>query len=281
MNKSVTLLLIAILGFHFPTVSQDFSVLNNLPPTLEVDATEFNTVKKYYFQVDSLQNRLIIQDVRSSKNGLIHYYQWLYEIPLSSLSSASFRVAKNHFNQARLEITTPDNAITTYKFIDSKVSNINTSSRIVLGDWSNDTPVESELTSMIALISENFSTGNSEVVDLTRLKKPRPSLFRSIEKSTSKTYRDLSATDSFISFSKNKTFKPIIKEIKKLMKSKKSRLPIPVFVYTDDDGAFESIYIHHNLTDAESLNLSKYTDLVINKTVKQKSAAKYVFLLKN
>ena len=123
--------------------------------------------------------------------------------------------------------------------------------------------------------------GNSEVVDLTRLKKPRPSLFRSIEKSTSKTYRDLSATDSFISFSKNKTFKPIIKEIKKLMKSKKSRLPIPVFVYTDDDGAFESIYIHHNLTDAESLNLSKYTDLVINKTVKQKSAAKYVFLLKN
>ena len=106
MRKIIILVLIisSTLNLNLLRGQNSILKLNNLPTTIEVKAPEFNTEKKYFFKIDKFQNNLIIQDLRKSKKGEIHFYQWMYEIPLKHLNSESFKISKDIDNNNEISI---------------------------------------------------------------------------------------------------------------------------------------------------------------------------------
>ena len=89
---STLLIVLLLFNLEYGCAQSAFYSLDDMPNTIEVNEPEFNTEKKYSFRVDTIKNKLYIQDIRLSAEGKSHFYQWLYEIPLKHLNSSSFKV---------------------------------------------------------------------------------------------------------------------------------------------------------------------------------------------
>lgn len=106
---------------------------------MEVRAHDFIIKKAYAFDVDTVKNNLFIQDRRLSATGDIHFYQFLYEIPIDHFDSESFSVRKKTTNPETIVLciktTGKQNSIITDMFQDNNVSSIPASSGLTLGEW--------------------------------------------------------------------------------------------------------------------------------------------------
>jgi len=289
MKKEFTLILSIFILLNINTLRGQniFKNLNNLPTTIEVKAPEFNTVTKYFIKIDKTKKTLFIQDVRKSKNGKIHFYQWLYEIPLSRLGSDSFRVSKDADNKLRILIKTADksNSILYYMFQDSKVSSIMAVNVIGLGKWPYSKSLFDKLSKIINSISNSLP---KKPAVLTSNKSQSKQVYfkyiaNNVIRHNALLNKDLSFWDGYY-FSQiiNKKgmnlYPQIIRRIKSALKKQNInyKYPTPIIIYTDKKGAVESIFIVNKPTD-------KYCKIDIRKVKPLKAKnnpTKYLFLLK-
>ena len=253
MRKKITLLLTIVLLSINSIESQDMlQNLNNLPTTIEVRAPEFNTEIKYFFKIDTSKNNLIIQDIRKSKEGKIHYYQWLYEIPINQLGPESFKASRDSDNEIKLTVETTKNANTImfYMFQDKKVSSIMAVNGIQLGKWAYSDSLFNKINNAVKSISDCLTkTGSS-----SNESKQTSGKFKYIAKNVT----SVNATmDDDLSIGNGYYFEQIINEnnmnlCNKVVKRIKSNLkkqnidyqnPLPVIIYTSKEGDIESIFI--------------------------------------
>ncbi len=275
----IPLIITSVLNLSLLRGQNSILKLNNLPTTIEVKAPEFNTEKKYFFKIDKFQNNLIIQDLRRSKNGEIHYYQWMYEIPLEHLTTKSLKISKDIDNEISIKVSAP-NSIMSYMFQDGKVSSIMKVSAISLGKWTYSDSIYDELVKKINSISASFSKQISTSKGNNNLQ----SKFKYIAENVT----SLNATmDDDLSIGNGYYFKQtpvklnskIAKYIKKALKQQNINYiyPIPIIVYYSKEGIIESIYIGNKpydklcQIDLNKLNSSRKENL--------KNPTKFLFLL--
>ena len=282
MREKIKLIfaLIFIININF-LFGQDFQILNNLPSTKEVKAPEFNTSKTYYFKVDSSNKTLIIQDLRSSKKGEIHFYQWLYEIPLNKLNKDSFKVSKDIENELQLVISSNNNSILSYMFQDGKVISISGVNRILLGNWNYSKNLSDLLKNDIETVSNNLpvTSSNSEKSENSSLK------FKYIRN----TVRAINAKmDTDLTIGNNHYLGQISdinfdsKKIKKALKKQNINYnsPLPIIIYADKNGNIESIFIDNKPYEKIcQINLSDFKPLKPLIFENKNVPAKYIFLL--
>jgi len=261
--------------------AQDFQILNNLPPTIEVRAPEFNISKIYYFKVDTLNNNLIIQDLRSSKQGDIHFYQWLYEIPLNTLNKESFKVSKGFDNELQLEISSKNNLILSYMFQNGKVVSINGINKIVLGDWNYSTTFSSLLEENVKTVSSNLPINSSNAEKLEKFSQKFKFIGENVQAINAKIDTDLTIGNGYylgqmedVKFNRNK-LKNALKE-----KNISYSTPLPIIIYADKNGNIESIFVHAKPYEKDvQIDLSNFKALKPLIFEKNNVPAKYIFLL--
>ncbi len=264
-----------------------FFDINSLPVTKEVKAPEFNTVKEYFFKIDSVNNKLIIQDLRKSKKGKVHFYQWVYEIPLNQLNSKSFSVYKNSKNEIKILIKAinKSNSIAFYMFQDNKVSSIMSANTIGLGNWPYSKILFQKISKSINSIS-NFFPKN---VSSSKTSKSKSINFKYISDNVvSKNAtmdKDLSIGNGYhfeqiINENNFNLYPKITRRIKTTLKKQKIsyQYPLPVFIYTNKEGVIESIIVINKPSKKYiEIDLSNLGPIKIGVNNKPK---KYVFLLK-
>lgn len=281
---STLIKVILIFSFGYGFAQSKFDSLDKLPNTLEVDAPEFNTEKKFIFRVDTIKNKLYIQDLRVSAQGKSHFYQWLYEIPLNHLNSNSFKVSKNN-DEIKITITTVNkiNSINHYMFQDSKVSSIMTNPLVTLGRWTYSEELFKDLKAKMNSVVTDLPD-----VDETQIKEKNESgTFKFVADNV--TQRNVTFSDDltigdgyhfkqFILENNSSVSNKTILQVKKTFKNEgiEIKYPIPVIVYVSA-GQVAKIFVMNN----ES---KKYLDVDISK-IRQfkrvKVPTKYVFLLEN
>ncbi|MBJ6367042.1 hypothetical protein [Snuella sedimenti] len=153
-----------ILLFFFLTLfsiniygQRDLRSLNELPETKEIRAPEFNTVTKYNISVDSLYRRIYIQDIRKSNDGKLHFYQWLYELPLENLK---FEIQITDDNEISIVISSPTlgSNFISYWFQENKISSVLNRNVIKLGNWENTNENLEIIKECTRKLSDYFST---------------------------------------------------------------------------------------------------------------------------
>lgn len=249
--KKITFVLITFLALHGNIlVAQNSNLnLNDLPPTLEVKAPEFDTEKKYIFKIDLFQNNLVIQDLRKSKDGKVHFYQWIYEIPLNQLNSESIQISKDTYNNNEISITIKVDtscSIMQYMFQDGKVSSIMTSGNLFLGNWAYSDSLYEGFVKRISTISASLP----KQVSLSKKEYSLPQKFKYIAKNVTvfdaNMDNDLSIGNGYY-FEQipEKLNSIIIKNIKSTLKQQNInyKYPLPVIVYTNREGLIESVFI--------------------------------------
>lgn len=285
MRKKIILILIisSALNINFLRGQNSILNLNNLPTTIEVRAPEFNTEIKYFFKIDMFQNNLIIQDLRKSKNGKIHFYQWMYEIPLNHLNSESFQISKDIDNNNVISISikaNSSNSIMSYMFQDGKVSSIIAVGSISLGKWTYSDSLYNELVKTISSISASFP----KQVSSSKGNNSGQSKFKYIAENVT----SVNATmDDDLSIGKGYYFEQtsvklnskIVKYIKSTLKQQNINYiyPLPIIVYASREGIIESIFIGNEPYD-------KYCQIELNKLNSKrkenlKNPTKFLFLL--
>lgn len=288
MRREITSFLIVLLLLNINyVIGQDiFQKLNELPATIEVRAPEFNTEKKYFFKINTDKNILIIQDLRTSKDGKVHFYQFLYEIPLNQLNSESFKVS-NSDNEISLEIGSErnENAILFYMFQDNKVSSISSANGIPLGNWTYSDSLYNEITQIIKSISDALPKSDPS------LKAPKKvsGKFKYIADNVT---HDNAEMDDDLSIGKDYYFEQIInpngsflypkllKTIKRALKEQNISYtyPLPVIIYANHEGVIESIFIGNVPADKYcTIDLTKLEPIKIG--TKNDRSTKYLFLL--
>lgn len=153
------ILLITLITFFSINIygQRDLGFFNELPETEEIRAPEFNTVTKYNISVDSLYRKIYIQDVRKSKDGKLHYYQWLYELPLENLK---FEPQITDDNEISIVISSPTlkSNFISYWFQENKISSILNRNVIKLGNWENTNENLETIKECTRKLSDYFST---------------------------------------------------------------------------------------------------------------------------
>jgi len=128
---------------------------------MEVRAPVFNTVKQYSFEIDSIKNNLFIQDKRLSPNNNIHFYQWLYEIPIDNIGGQSFSVNKKGADPGTIVLSIKtsrrQNSILTYMFQNDGISSIMVGSGLTLGEWEYSDSLYSYLEMQVNNLNKNFN----------------------------------------------------------------------------------------------------------------------------
>lgn len=287
MNIKIKLITLLVLNIYSVKGQDIFSNINNLPAANEVKAPVFNTIKKYFFKIDSINNKLIIQDLRKSKEGKVHFYQWMYEIPLNHLNSNSFKVYKNSKNEIKIIIKTINktNSIAFYMFQDNKVSSIMSANTIGLGNWPYSKILFKKINKSINYIS-NFLPKN---ISYSKTFKSKPLTFKYISNNVisknANIDKDLSMGNGYyfeqIIDKNNINLHPkITRRIKNTLKKQNINYqdPLPVFIYTNKDGVIESIFVNNKPSDKYiKIDLKNLGPIQIGDKNKLK---KYVFLLK-
>ncbi|QCX39231.1 hypothetical protein FF125_12585 [Aureibaculum algae] len=281
---STLLNVLLLFNLEYGCAQSAFYSLDDMPNTIEVNAPEFNTEKKYSFRVDTIKNKLYIEDIRLSAEGKSHFYQWLYEIPLNHLNSSSFKVSKID-NEIKISITTVSqvNSINIYMFQDSKVSSIMTNSALILGNWIYSDALFKDLERKVNKIATELP-----YVDKIQIKtKNKSGTFKFVANNV--TQRNVKFSDDitigngynfkkFILENNSNVSNKIMLQVKKTLKNEgiEIKYPIPVIVYVSE-GEVEKVYIMNN----ES---KKYLNVDISKIrqfKKVKEPTKYLFLLDN
>lgn len=263
-----------------------YQKLNDLPETIEVRAPEFNTEKKYFFKIDPIKNSLVIQDIRKSKDGNFHFYQFLYEIPLNELNSDSFIVHKD-FDEISIEIRSAanKNSIISYMFQEAKVSSIQASNSILLGNWTYSDNLFGEIQQIIKTISEALPKVDSSVSQAKRI----PGKFKFISENVMQVNANMDEdlriwNDYYFAQIINEygqhLYPKIVKHVKSALKEQNidSQYPLPIMIYANQDGVIESIVIINMPADSYcEIDAAKLNPIRIDNIKKQPT--KYVFLL--
>lgn len=284
MKEKILLVIIILTMLNINDIvgQEVFQNLNNLPNTIEVKAPEFNTEKKYYFKFDSFQNVLLIQDLRKSKKDKVHYYQFLYEIPLNKLNSKSFKISKDIDNNNELEIIirTSTKEIMNYMIQDGEISSISASSAISLGNWTYSDSLFKEISNLIRPISSYLSKESSSF----DVKKSYKSTFKFIAENVT----SINATmDDDLSIGNGYYYEQIPRKLKsKIVKDIKTSLeqqninyqyPIPVIIHISKDGILESVFVGNQPFDKYcQIDLRKLNSVKIENL---KRPIKYLFLI--
>lgn len=134
--------------------------LNSLPPTQKERAPDFDIEKKYYFNFDSLNLRLVIEEVHQRPSDKKrHFYSFLYEIPLADLSAGSFSVANKDggVNELKLKLGTVKGkvSIAEYWLQYEDIVLVSESGNLSLGPWDYSDNLENELLAIIKIIASN------------------------------------------------------------------------------------------------------------------------------
>lgn len=285
MRKKIKLLLALTLLININLlISQNFQIFNNFPPTIEVKAPVFNTLKKYYFKVDPKRNNLIIQDLRISKNGEIHFYQWLYEIPLTQLNKTSFKISKDYINENELQlvISSKNNSIIRYLFQDGKVITISGVNGIILGNWSYSKDLDNLLKKDIETVSINLPKVASDLNNLKTIPEKFKYIGNNVQAINAKMDKDLTIGNGYyLGQISNINFNTINK-IKNALKSQNINysFPLPIIIYADKNGIIESIFIDNKPYEKYcQIDLSNFKPLKPLIFENNNVPAKYVFLL--
>ena len=160
MYKTLTLIISFLIFSNIIIYGQSITdQLNKLPPTLVERAPEFDIEKKFDFSFDSINNLLIIQEIhRKPDTKEIHFYQTIYEIPLSDLAIGSFRVAKDPYDDSKLVLkigTVKDRASIIYYSIGTEeVILIQTQGEINLGSWNYSEDLKNEINNTLKALIE-------------------------------------------------------------------------------------------------------------------------------
>ncbi len=262
---------------------QNFQILNNLPATNEVRAPEFNTLKTFYFKVDSINNNLIIQDLRSSKNGEIHFYQWLYEIPLKDLKKSSFKVSKGFENELQLIISSKDTSILKYMFQNGKVVSISGVNRISLGNWDYSTDLSNILKNHIETVTVNLPIATSDSGKSENFLQKFKYIGNHVRAINAKMDKDLTIGNGYyLGQIENTNFN--VKKIKKALKTQNINynFPLPIIIYADKNGGIKSIFIGNKpYKKYFKIDLSTFKPLKPLIFKNNNVPAKYIFLLTN
>ncbi len=165
MNKNIPkskALLITMIILASMSVSGQSIVdrLNSLPPTQKERAPDFDIEKKYYFNFDSLNLRLVIEEVHQRPSDKKrHFYSFLYEIPLADLSAGSFSVANKDggVNELKLKLGTVKGkvSIAEYWLQYEDIVLVSESGNLSLGPWDYSDNLENELLAIIKIIASN------------------------------------------------------------------------------------------------------------------------------
>ena len=134
--------------------------LNSLPPTQKERAPDFDIEKKYYFNFDSLNLRLVIEEVHQRPSDKKrHFYSFLYEIPLADLSAGSFSVANKDggVNELKLKLGTVKGkvSIAEHWLQYEDIVLVSESGNLSLGPWDYSDNLENELLAIIKIIASN------------------------------------------------------------------------------------------------------------------------------
>lgn len=152
------LLIIFLTLFSINNYGQrDFDFLKELPDTEEIKSSEFNTFAKFNISVDTLNQSVYIQDIRTSRQGKFHHFQWLYELPLENLK---FEPKITDENEILIVISSPTSGsnFIAYWFEDHKISSIQNKNVIALGRWENTTENLETIKECTKKLSDYFST---------------------------------------------------------------------------------------------------------------------------
>lgn len=288
MKIEIKLLIFIVIGFNIHSIKSqnDLQKFNQLPHTIEVRAPEFNTEKKYFFKMDTINHSLIIQDLRMSKDGTVHFYQFLHEIPLGELNSESFKIQKD-FDEITIDISSaPDKiSIMTYMFQEGKVSSIQASNTISLGNWTYSDHLFSQIEQAIKTISATLPQGSPTMATTKRI----PGKFKFIDKNVMQVNAhlddDLRIWNAYhyapiIDDNGQYLHPKIVESVKRALKAQNdpSPYPIPVMVYTNAKGVIENIAVANNLAESSGhIEGTEGNPMTIKTENGQPS--KYVFLL--
>lgn len=288
MRKEFILILTVLLLLHFNDIKGQnlFQKLNELPPTIEVRAPQFNTEKKYFFKIDRATNNLIIQDIRKSKDGKVHHYQFLYEIPLNKLNSESFHM-DNFDNEISLGIRLAPNesAILSYMFEDSKVSSIRSANGIPLGNWTYSESLNNEISQIVKSISEALPKPDSSLKATKRVSGKFKYMADNVTHVNAEMDDDLSIGkghyfEQMINPNGTHLYPKLVKTIKSTLKDQdiEYQNPLPVIVYANQEGIIESIFIANAPANKYcTIDLTKFEPIQIGK--EKNRPTKYLFLL--
>ncbi|WP_139959596.1 hypothetical protein [Flavicella sediminum] len=279
MKKTLFLLFVLLsLNINYLIGQNSILKLNNLPPTIEVNAPEFKTEKIYHFKIDTFQNNLIIQDLRKSKNNEIHFYQWIYEIPLKNLNDESFKLSKDR-DQINIKIK-PSSPIMHYMFQDGKISYISMSNSLFLGKWNYSDSLYTELVEQINFISSSLPSLKSKPIQDNMIHTKFKYLDKNIKTVDANIIEDTNIGNGYY-FKQipEKLKSKIIKLIKKKINQKNinHQYPILIIVYSSKEGIIESVFIG-NQTNEKSYEIN-LNQLNSSKQQSLKKPTKYLFLL--
>jgi len=262
-----------------------FAGLNSLPMTLEVRAPVFNTLKHYNFEVDTIKNNLYIQDKRLSPSNKIHFYQWLYEIPLDNIGDQSFCVNRKGLESETISLSIKtsgrQNSILTYWFQNDGISSIMAGSGITLGEWEYSDSLFKYLNMQATNLNSHF---NSSGLDQTNNQNETGGfkyVAPNVEKRNVTYAEDLTIGNGYI-------FKPLIEagesynsnnlalKVKRYLTKLNGRVtyPIPVIIYaSNNDIEYVAVINPGNTLYLKKVDLKlKFLDGAID-------PSKYVFLI--
>lgn len=260
-------------------VSQEaLSKFNNLPSTNTVRAPEFDVVRKYSMSFDKNMNLLLIKEFNfGSETNLPHSIQRMYEIPTVSLSLSSFMVeideASNEIN-IRILLNNTQPQLHEYWMHNTEVVSILNRSNLYLGPWKYSKELEKSLSEIVNQIGEYYAKASTIESSLQGTKKSvykygseRATLIGEKDldgKLNGEYYFPYSITDppQFQNY-KNLTLaeKAIKKSIVKQMGTRSGELSgIPIFIYLDQNGKVESIFIGSDILSEfnEIINLDEF-----------------------
>ena len=255
MYKTRSLLPVLLLSC-FSLIAQELpDLVSVLPPTLEVTAPEFKTVSRYNLNLDTIHNHLYIQDIRTSKEGTLHFYQWLYELPLNNLVFEA-RITEEDQIEMAISSGNPKTNFISYWFQDNKVSSIQNRDEILLGKWENVGGNFETIDSYAKQLTRYMKDFNSEV---SKEKKPNPGSFKYTASNVTRMNLDIDNDlmlgnyhfTPFYDEQKNPRSGKLTGMVQKRIRREKldPSLPVPVIAYSNAAGEIENILLINSKYD--------------------------------
>ena len=243
-NKLLLIILVALFSIN-SYGQRDLDFLYRLPDTKEINSPEFNTIAKFNISVDKLYRNVYIQDIRTSKKNGLHFYQWLYELPLENIK---FETEITDENEILITIRSPalGKNFISYWFQDNKISSVRNQNVITLGKWENTVENLESITACTTKLSEYFSTFSTSEKNASD---PESGSFEYIASNVKRVNAEVNTNSKIGAYSFDPFFdennKPQSGELLNSLKKIKldNNLPTAVIIHSSADGNFENIQL--------------------------------------